>query len=88
MSQTLYDDLGAPVAEELSSTGCVEAATQVRKALARHAHLDANTIDVGSMGTEITLTGTVRSWAESNQACHVAWSVPGVTKVVNLLRVV
>jgi osmotically-inducible protein OsmY len=88
MRQILYDDLGAPVAEELSLTGGVGAGTQVRSALAHNGHLDADAIDVESTGTEITLSGTVRSWAESNQACHVAWAVPGVTKVVNLLRVV
>jgi osmotically-inducible protein OsmY len=37
---------------------------------------DADTIHVETDGTEIVLTGTVRSFAEVNQACHAAWSVP------------
>lgn len=49
---------------------------------------DADTIHVDTHGTEIILTGTVRSWAESNQACHAAWSIPGVTNVDNRLHVV
>jgi osmotically-inducible protein OsmY len=56
--------------------------------MARDARLDAHTINVETKGTEVTITGTVRSWAEANEACHAVWAVPGVTKVDNRLVVV
>jgi len=68
--------------------GRSETRERIRRALVRHARFDADTISVETTGTQITLTGTVRSCAESNQACHAAWAVPGVTKVDNRLRLV
>lgn len=38
-------------------------------------------------GTKVTLTGTVKSWAEKHQAGHAAWSSPHVTEVDNLITV-
>lgn len=38
-------------------------------------------------GAEVTLRGTVHSWAERRAAEGVAWSAPGVAHVVNNLLV-
>ena len=90
--------LRAPVAEDdmapllvikpSSPPSSSEAREHIREALVLGGLTDADTIHVETRGTQITLTGTVRSWAESNQACHAAWSLPGVTDVDNRLRVV
>lgn len=56
---------------------------RVRNAIVRNAQLDAKTIDVTVEGTKITLTGTVKSWAEKTQASNAAWSSPNVTNVLN-----
>jgi osmotically-inducible protein OsmY len=61
---------------------------RIREALVLAALGDERTIHVETDGTEITLTGAVSSFAEFNRAGHAAWSVPGVTKVDNRLRVV
>lgn len=56
---------------------------KIDEAFRRSAEIDANRITVEASGGEITLKGTVRSWAERQEAEPVAWSAPGVTKVDN-----
>lgn len=59
----------------------------IRAALVRNAQVEADHIHVHTNGTEIELTGTARTWAERNQAGHIAWNTPGVTKVHNNLHI-
>jgi osmotically-inducible protein OsmY len=47
----------------------------------RSATLDARNIRVETQGTKVILKGTIRSWAEYEEARHAAWVVPGVTDV-------
>ncbi len=65
----------------------VEIKRRIEEALKRNAELDAQRIQVEFHGNEVILTGTVRSWAEREEAERVAWSAPGVTKVDNRIRV-
>lgn len=60
---------------------------KIEESFRRNAELDANRITVETDGSVVTLRGTVRSWAERQEAQRVAWMVPGVTRVENLITV-
>ncbi len=61
--------------------------SRIEAAFKRNAQVDADHVAVRVSGSEVTLSGEVRSWAERDEAEHSAWSAPGVTKVVDELRV-
>jgi osmotically-inducible protein OsmY len=60
---------------------------RIGAALKRSAQIDAEGIKVDVDGSEVTLTGRVRSWSEHEEAADTAWSAPGVAKVRNHLCV-
>lgn len=64
-----------------------EIKSKIEDALKRSAEIDAQRISVEVSGGEITLRGTVRSWAERREAENAAWRAPGVTKVNNLITI-
>jgi osmotically-inducible protein OsmY len=58
-----------------------EVGNKIKDALRRSPEMDANRITVQAAGGEVTLKGTVRSFAERVDAERAAWAAPGVTKV-------
>jgi osmotically-inducible protein OsmY len=58
-----------------------------QEAFRRNAELDARQITVEANGGEVILKGTVRSWAERQEAEEAAWRAPGVTKVDNRITI-
>jgi osmotically-inducible protein OsmY len=61
---------------------------KIRDAFAQLAPLDAERIFATAEGSEVTLAGEVTSWHEKGLAESVAWSVPGVSKVINNILVI
>jgi osmotically-inducible protein OsmY len=61
--------------------------TDIEKALKRIVSLDSNQICVDSIGSEVTLSGTVKNLLDADMAKHTAWSALGVTSVTNNITV-
>jgi osmotically-inducible protein OsmY len=64
-----------------------EIKAKIEEAFRRSAEVDASRITVEANGSEVILKGTVRSWAERQEAERAAWRAPGVTKVDNRITI-
>jgi osmotically-inducible protein OsmY len=60
---------------------------KIEDAFRRSAEIDASRITVEANGSEVILRGTVKSWAERQEAERAAWAAPGVTRVDNRVTI-
>lgn len=60
---------------------------RIEQALRRIIEEDARNITVEVEGSKVILRGTVRSWAERQEAERSAWSAPGITSVDNRITI-
>jgi len=59
----------------------------ITDSLVRNAAVDSANIKVADSGGHVTLSGTVRSYAEKQEAVRSAWLAPGVTSVDDQLAI-
>lgn len=64
----------------------LSAKKKVEEALKRSA-VDEREITVSVNDTTVTLTGTVHSWQQKEEAGRIAWKTPGIKHLKNKLEV-
>lgn len=64
-----------------------EVSQKIKDSLRRHAETDADRITIEAKDGQVTLRGTVSSFAERRDAERAAWRAPGVTKVEDFIAV-
>jgi len=59
---------------------------RIQNALERHAEIEAQSVRVRVLDGVVTLEGTAESLDEMDRIEQAAWAGPGVTNVINNLR--
>ena len=65
----------------------IDVKNKIEDAFRRNADLEARRITVNTHDGKVTLTGSVSSWSERNEAVSASWAAPGVTSVKDNLTV-
>ena len=60
---------------------------RIEDAFERQADLEAGGVTVAVDGNRVTLGGHVKAWHERSTAERAAWSAPGVTQVIDQIRI-
>jgi len=68
-------------------TSQVDLGLRIKAAIERQAACDASQVTVTVKDGAVTLSGSLRTWAEREAAANAAWSAPGVSSVSNNIRV-
>jgi osmotically-inducible protein OsmY len=61
--------------------------SKIVDALERNWSINSHDIDVSVSGTTVTLSGSVSSWYQKDEAARIAWNTPGIWHVNNELEV-
>lgn len=61
--------------------------TKIIEALNRNWSINTKNIDVNVNGTKVTLSGSVNSWYQKDEAERIAWNTPGIWSLDNKLTV-
>jgi osmotically-inducible protein OsmY len=69
------------------SVSSTEVKRKIEEALERMAQVDAQKIQVETTDGKVILKGSVRSWAEREEAEKAAWRAPGVAQVEDQIRI-
>lgn len=76
------------VTDQISIKACVSATnvkSEIEAALKRTSIAEGRQINVAVHGSDVTLSGTVRTWDERDTATRSAWGTPGVSNVVDMM---
>jgi len=74
------------IALKQSQTSVVQVRDKVLAALQRQATTDAKSINIETSGGKVTLTGHASSWQSIEDAANAAWAAPGVTQVIDQVK--
>ncbi len=71
-----------------ASASAEQVREKIESALQRQATSDAKSITITTAGGKVTLTGHASSWQSIEDAASAAWAAPGVTAVVDQVKMV